>query len=399
MSTVVVLSIGVAIAVALPIAWRVRQGRFDPFEPILVFALAWGVHVRRTADRDRRSRRHESSTASTSGTRSTRPCCSGSSAPSAFVVGYATSLGKRAAARVRRRATGTPTSAALVVVGGRRGRRAGRARTRDPAGGRARRRRDVPRRQERGARTRSSRARRSTSGTARSWWCRRRSSRLPSPSRAGGVGESRWRSSCGRSRCSASSRRATRAFLIVLVGGFVVFVFLRMARRPGILAICLALAVCALRVARGARVARPRDASRRPDGLAEYRLGARSRALAALPGARRRDGARAGRGADGDSRSARIPIRRGDGRGSRAPPSAEGALGREAAAARHGSDRGGLARCRRDRGVQPGVHPGDVVLLGLRRLRRLRGNGSPRGARPRALGVLPPLPTRVSRRS
>ena len=43
MSTVVILSIGVAIAVVLPIAWRVRQRRFDPFEPIVVFALAWGV--------------------------------------------------------------------------------------------------------------------------------------------------------------------------------------------------------------------------------------------------------------------------------------------------------------------------------------------------------------------
>ncbi len=43
MSTVVILSVGVAIAVVLPIAWRVRHGRFDPFEPIIVFALAWGV--------------------------------------------------------------------------------------------------------------------------------------------------------------------------------------------------------------------------------------------------------------------------------------------------------------------------------------------------------------------
>jgi hypothetical protein len=33
-----------------------------------------------------------------------------------------------------------------------------------------------------------------------------------------------------------------RAFLVVLVGGFVVFVFMRMARRPGPLAICLVLA-------------------------------------------------------------------------------------------------------------------------------------------------------------
>lgn len=43
MSAVVILAVGVAIVLALPIAWRVAQRRFDPFEPILVFALAWGV--------------------------------------------------------------------------------------------------------------------------------------------------------------------------------------------------------------------------------------------------------------------------------------------------------------------------------------------------------------------
>ena len=43
MSTVVLLSIGVSIALALPVARRIAQGRFDPFEPIVVFALAWGV--------------------------------------------------------------------------------------------------------------------------------------------------------------------------------------------------------------------------------------------------------------------------------------------------------------------------------------------------------------------
>ncbi len=43
MSTVVLLSIGVGIVLVLPIAWRVRQSRFDPFEPVVIFALAWGV--------------------------------------------------------------------------------------------------------------------------------------------------------------------------------------------------------------------------------------------------------------------------------------------------------------------------------------------------------------------
>ena len=43
MSTVVLLSIGVGIVLVLPIGWRVRRRRFDPFEPIVIFALAWGV--------------------------------------------------------------------------------------------------------------------------------------------------------------------------------------------------------------------------------------------------------------------------------------------------------------------------------------------------------------------
>lgn len=43
MSTVVILSIAVGVVVVLPVAWRVVRRRFDPFEPILVFALAWGV--------------------------------------------------------------------------------------------------------------------------------------------------------------------------------------------------------------------------------------------------------------------------------------------------------------------------------------------------------------------
>jgi len=41
-STVVILAVGVAAVLVLPLAWR-RRRRFDPFEPIFVFALAWGV--------------------------------------------------------------------------------------------------------------------------------------------------------------------------------------------------------------------------------------------------------------------------------------------------------------------------------------------------------------------
>jgi ABC-type amino acid transport system permease subunit len=42
-TAVVTLAVGVAIVLALPLAWRIAGRRFDPFEPIVVFALAWGV--------------------------------------------------------------------------------------------------------------------------------------------------------------------------------------------------------------------------------------------------------------------------------------------------------------------------------------------------------------------
>jgi hypothetical protein len=42
-SAVVILAVGVAAVLVLPLAWRVRRRRLDPFEPIVVFALAWGV--------------------------------------------------------------------------------------------------------------------------------------------------------------------------------------------------------------------------------------------------------------------------------------------------------------------------------------------------------------------
>jgi hypothetical protein len=32
-----------ALVLSLPLAWRVAQGRFDPFEPIVLFSLAWGA--------------------------------------------------------------------------------------------------------------------------------------------------------------------------------------------------------------------------------------------------------------------------------------------------------------------------------------------------------------------
>jgi hypothetical protein len=42
-STDAVLIVGVGIVLVLPLAWRAVAGRFDPFEPIVVFAVAWGV--------------------------------------------------------------------------------------------------------------------------------------------------------------------------------------------------------------------------------------------------------------------------------------------------------------------------------------------------------------------
>jgi hypothetical protein len=43
MSAVALLSVGVLAALLLPIGWRAAHGRFDPFEPLVIFALAWGV--------------------------------------------------------------------------------------------------------------------------------------------------------------------------------------------------------------------------------------------------------------------------------------------------------------------------------------------------------------------
>jgi hypothetical protein len=43
MSATAILVVGVAVALALPFVWRARLRRFDPFEPIVVFVLAWGA--------------------------------------------------------------------------------------------------------------------------------------------------------------------------------------------------------------------------------------------------------------------------------------------------------------------------------------------------------------------
>lgn len=38
-----VLAVGLGLVLLLPLAWRIRHGRFDCFEPIVLFAVAWGV--------------------------------------------------------------------------------------------------------------------------------------------------------------------------------------------------------------------------------------------------------------------------------------------------------------------------------------------------------------------
>ena len=99
MSAVVLLSVGVAAVVVLPVAWRIANRRFDPFEPIVVFALAWGamfvvrpvaivirddtnfygVDIRATLD---------------------KAVLLGLVGAVAFVIGYETSLGPRVARRL-----------------------------------------------------------------------------------------------------------------------------------------------------------------------------------------------------------------------------------------------------------------------------------------------------------
>jgi hypothetical protein len=42
-STTSILVMGLGVVLALPIVWRIAQRRFDPFEPIVLFTLAWGA--------------------------------------------------------------------------------------------------------------------------------------------------------------------------------------------------------------------------------------------------------------------------------------------------------------------------------------------------------------------
>lgn len=113
MSTVVILSVGVAIAVVLPVAWRVRQGRFDPFEPIVVFALAWGVMfvVRPLAIAIRDDTIFYGVDIEPT---LDKAVLLGLVGAVAFVVGYETSIGRRLAARAATPAPAVRSDAALV---------------------------------------------------------------------------------------------------------------------------------------------------------------------------------------------------------------------------------------------------------------------------------------------
>ena len=97
MSAETVLIIGVGVVLALPLLWRGLSRRLDPFEPMVIFALAWGVmFVLRPAAILIRSDYifYGVDISSTLG----RAILLGLVGAVAFVVGYEFSLGRRAAA-------------------------------------------------------------------------------------------------------------------------------------------------------------------------------------------------------------------------------------------------------------------------------------------------------------
>jgi hypothetical protein len=99
-STDAVLIIGVGVVLALPLAWRVVARRFDPFEPIVIFALAWGVMfvVRPAAILIRDDTNFYGVDIGSTLDRAMFLALLGAVA---FVVGYESSLGARAASRLR----------------------------------------------------------------------------------------------------------------------------------------------------------------------------------------------------------------------------------------------------------------------------------------------------------
>ena len=239
MTSVVVLSIAVAIAVALPIAWRVRQRRFDPFEPIVVFALAWGVLfvVRPIAIVVRDDTNFYGVDI---GPTLDDAVLLGLVGAIAFAVGYRLAFGKRLAARLPEVAQGTPSSAALawsvvvacvglallalVIVPGE-----GLDGVQTFLGGRSDALDEI------------------IDNSSNYLWYGSLVV-VPAALAAAALALETRRASAivvavalGALALLRVVPTGNRAFLIVLVGGIVVFAFLRTARRPGIVAICVGL--------------------------------------------------------------------------------------------------------------------------------------------------------------
>ena len=120
MSATAILIVGVGAVLALPLAARLSRRRFDPFEPIVIFALAWCVMfvVRPAAILIR----HDTDFYGVDiGPTLDRAELLGLAGAVAFVVGHELSLGRRAAARLPTPpedvAPGTALRAAFVATG------------------------------------------------------------------------------------------------------------------------------------------------------------------------------------------------------------------------------------------------------------------------------------------
>ena len=241
MTTVVILSVGVAIAVGLPIAWRVRQRRFDPFEPIVVFALAWGVMfvVRPIAIVVRDDTNFYGVDI---GPTLDDAVLLGLVGAVAFAFGYWLPFGKHLAARLPAVAQGTPSSAALVwsvvvacvglallalvIVPGE-----GLDGVETFLGGRSEALDEI------------------IDNSSNYLWY---GSLVVVPAALVSAAlalEARTASAIalalalGAMALLRAVPTGNRVFLVVLVGGFVVFAYLRTARRPGIVAMCLGIVV------------------------------------------------------------------------------------------------------------------------------------------------------------
>jgi hypothetical protein len=113
-TTNAILIAAIGVVLLLPLGWRLAFSRLDPFEPIVVFALAWGVMfvVRPTAILIRDDTVFFGVDISGTLGRALLLALLGAVA---FVVGYESSLGVRVAGRVR--ALQAPHDPALAVAG------------------------------------------------------------------------------------------------------------------------------------------------------------------------------------------------------------------------------------------------------------------------------------------